>query len=157
MVYTKVVQIATTRELEVIDITQHVIDCVSESEVEEGIINVFAKGSTCAITTIEYEPGLLKDIGAILNRISPDEDNFEYMHQKRWNDFNGHSHTRASILKPSLTVPIVDSKPVLGTWQQVVFVELDIRKREREVILTVIGEKAQPGEEAPPGESAPEP
>ena len=147
MVYTKVVQIATTRELEVIDITQHVIDCVSESGVEEGIINVFAKGSTCAITTIEYEPGLLKDIGAILGRIAPDEDNFEYTHQKRWNDFNGHSHTRASILKPSITVPIFDSKPILGTWQQVVFMELDIRKREREVILTVIGEKAQPADE----------
>jgi len=95
-------------------------------------------GATGAVTTIEYEPGLLKDLPAILERISPK--GMEYEHELRWHDGNGHSHCRASILGPSLTVPFVDKKLTLGTWQQIVFVELDVRSRNRKLIVQIIGE-----------------
>ena len=139
MTFTKVISIETARELDVVNITEKVEETVSESGISNGLVNVFVKGSTCSITTIEYEPGLIKDIGAILERIAPGEEDFEYVHQQRWNDYNGHSHIRASILGCSVTVPLIDNSLALGTWQQIVLVELDVRTREREVIITVIG------------------
>lgn len=138
MVFTKSLNIETTRELDVVNLTEKVEEAVSESGIANGLVNVFAKGSTCGITTIEYEPGLIKDLGAILERIAPDEEDFEYLHQQRWNDYNGHSHIRASILGCSVTVPLIDNALALGTWQQIVLIELDVRKRNREVIITVM-------------------
>jgi secondary thiamine-phosphate synthase enzyme len=138
MVFTKVIEVETSRELDIVDITDHVAAAVSESGVETGIANVFSKGSTCAVITMEYEPGLIKDTGAIMERIAPYEEDFEYLHQQRWNDFNGHSHIRASILGSSITVPIIESSLALGTWQQIVVVELDIRRRSREIVITIL-------------------
>ncbi|MFX0097429.1 MAG: secondary thiamine-phosphate synthase enzyme YjbQ [Candidatus Hodarchaeota archaeon] len=111
---------------------------VSKSGLSDGIATIFVPGATGAVTTIEYEPGLLKDLPAILERISPKD--MEYEHELRWHDGNGHSHCRASILGPSLTVPFVDKRLTLGTWQQVVFVELDVRPRNRKLIVQIIGE-----------------
>lgn len=138
MVFTRSIQVDTNRELDVVNITGKIEDVVSESGIANGLVNVFVKGSTCAITAIEYEPGLIKDLGSILERIAPGEEDFDYLHQQRWNDYNGHSHIRASILGCSITVPLVDNALALGTWQQIVLVELDVRKRNREVIVTVM-------------------
>jgi len=99
---------------------------------------VFVPGSTGALTTIEYEPGLIHDFPAALERIVPR--NIRYEHERRWHDGNGHSHVRASILGPSLTVPFTNGKLALGTWQQIVFVELDVRPRTRELVVQIVGE-----------------
>lgn len=120
------------------DITDMVQKAVSESKAVSGIVTVFVPGATGAVTTIEYEPGLLKDFPRVLERVSPK--NMDYEHELRWHDGNGHSHCRASLLGPSLTVPFTQKKLLLGTWQQIVFVELDVRPRNRSVILQIIGE-----------------
>lgn len=127
-----------TKELNMIDITANIQKIIKNSNFKNGFLIIFIPGSTGAITTIEYEPGLLKDFPSMLERISPK--NLEYEHEKRWHDGNGHSHVRASLLGPSLTVPFQDSKMTLGTWQQIVFIELDIKPRTRELVVQVIGE-----------------
>ncbi|RLG51172.1 MAG: YjbQ family protein [Thermoproteota archaeon] len=137
-VYTAEIELQTRGEVDIIDITQRVQDVVSESGVRNGIAVVFAVGSTCAVTTMEYEPGLKKDIPAALERLFPK--GIEYEHHKTWGDYNGHSHVRASFLKADYTIPVVDSKLPLGTWQQLVFIELDTRPRRRRVIVQVMGE-----------------
>ncbi len=121
-----------------IDITANIHKIIKNSKFKNGFLIIFIPGSTGAITTIEYEPGLLKDFPSMLERISPK--NLEYEHEKRWHDGNGHSHVRASLLGPSLTVPFQDSKMMLGIWQQIVFIELDIKPRTRELVVQVIGE-----------------
>lgn len=128
----------TTREGEIIDITGQVADKVAESGVKNGIAVVFVPGSTASITTIEFEPGLQKDLPEALEKIAPKD--HEYSHEKMWHDGNGRSHVKASILKPDLTVPIRNSSLVTGTWQQVVFIELDVRPRQRNVLVQIIGE-----------------
>ncbi len=127
-----------TKELNMIDITANIHKIIKNSKFKNGFLIIFIPGSTGAITTIEYEPGLLKDFPSMLERISPK--NLEYEHEKRWHDGNGHSHVRASLLGPSLTVPFQDSKMMLGIWQQIVFIELDIKPRTRELVVQVIGE-----------------
>ena len=127
-----------TKELDIVDITGDIQEIVKSSNLRNGFIIVFVSGSTGAITTIEYEPGLMKDFPSMLERISPKS--MPYEHEKRWHDGNGHSHVRASLLGPSLTVPFHDSKLTLGTWQQVVFIELDIKSRTRELVVQIIGE-----------------
>jgi secondary thiamine-phosphate synthase enzyme len=102
------------------------------------LVTVFVPGSTGAVTTLEYEPGLIRDLPAALERIAPRGASYE--HQKMWHDGNGHSHVRASIIGPSLTIPISGGELALGTWQQVVFLELDVRPRKRSIVLTVLGE-----------------
>jgi secondary thiamine-phosphate synthase enzyme len=111
---------------------------VAESTLKNGIITVFVPGSTGALTTIEYEPGLLQDLPNALERLASKK--LMYEHEKRWHDGNGHSHVRASIMGPSITVPFVDGRLTLGTWQQLVFVELDVRRRKRNLILQIVGE-----------------
>jgi len=123
------------------NITDRLQDIVSKSEIREGLLNVFVAGSTGAITTIEYEPGLMKDLEYALERIAPR--NAEYEHEKMWHDGNGHSHVRASMIGPSLTIPITEGKLETGTWQQVVFMELDTRSRDRRLTVTCIGEQSQ--------------
>jgi secondary thiamine-phosphate synthase enzyme len=125
-------------EGEMIDITEKVHKLVEKGKITNGIVLIFVPGSTGALTTIEYEPGLLQDFPTMLDRIAPR--NIEYEHEKRWHDGNGRSHVRASLLGPDLTVPVQNSRLMLGTWQQIVFVELDVRPRDREIIVQFIGE-----------------
>jgi secondary thiamine-phosphate synthase enzyme len=137
-VVTKRIRVVSKGENDVIDITQTVQGCVSESKLSNGVATVFVSGSTGAITTIEYEPGLVKDFPETLERLAPK--NHAYEHQKTWNDGNGHSHVKASLVGPSLSVPFVDGALALGTWQQIVFVELDIRPRSRSIVLVMVGD-----------------
>lgn len=130
-------QIHSKGENDIIDLTPQISESIAKSGLEEGFVNIFVSGSTGAVTTIEYEDGLLKDFPAMLARLAPRDNNYE--HEKRWHDGNGHSHVRASLVGPSLTVPFQDSRPLLGTWQQVIFIELDTRSRRRELVIQIVG------------------
>jgi secondary thiamine-phosphate synthase enzyme len=127
----------TQGEVAIIDITEKINAKLRESGIEDGIVTVFVPGATGAITTIEYEPGLLRDLPNALERLFPK--GIGYEHEYRWHDGNGHSHIRASFLGPSLTVPFRAKKLMLGTWQQVVFIELDNKRRSRRIILQITG------------------
>ena len=131
-------KIKTKGELEMVNITDEVENVVKESSVNDGIATVFVPGSTAAVTTIEYEPGLLNDFPNMLERIVPE--NITYEHEQMWHDGNGHSHVRASLLGPSLTVPFTNKQLTLGTWQQIVLIEFDIRSRDRSLVVQLIGE-----------------
>jgi secondary thiamine-phosphate synthase enzyme len=120
------------------DITGEVAAAVSSSGIQTGIVNVFNVGSTAAVGTIEFEPGLERDMPAILDRLIPPSRS--YGHEQAWHDGNGHSHLQATLLGPSLTVPVSDGKLVLGTWQQIFHLECDVRGRQRTLLLTVIGD-----------------
>jgi secondary thiamine-phosphate synthase enzyme len=136
-VVTKELHFNTGGEVELIDITEKVNSKLTESGIADGTVTIFVPGSTGAVTTIEYEPGLVKDLPDALERLFPR--GIVYQHELRWHDGNGHSHVRASFLGPSLTVPFRNSKMLLGTWQQVVFIELDNKRRSRRVILQILG------------------
>jgi len=124
--------------LDIRDITVEVAEAVQASGLKDGIVTVFVAGSTGAVATIEYEKGLRKDLKALLDRVAPR--GVPYAHDEAWEDGNGHSHLRASLLGASLTVPFNDHRLALGVWQQIVFIELDVRNRDRELVLQVIGE-----------------
>ncbi len=128
----------TKGDTDIIDITSRVDQKLKESGLTQGSVLVFVPGSTGAVTTIEYEPGLVKDMQDALNRLIPRE--LEYAHNRMWGDGNGHSHVRASMLGPSLVVPFNDGSLMLGTWQQIVFLDLDNRSRSRKVIVQITGE-----------------
>ena len=134
----KRISISSRNEGDMIDLTDDVQRALDSTDVKDGIVTLFVAGSTGAITTIEYEPGLLHDFPAMLERLAPK--NMYYEHEMRWHDGNGHSHVRASLIGPSLTVPFKDQRLTLGTWQQIVFMELDTRSRNREIILQILGE-----------------
>ncbi|MBN1762964.1 MAG: YjbQ family protein [Methanomicrobia archaeon] len=136
-VVTKELQFSTRGEVEIVDITEKVNGALRDSAITDGIVTIFVPGATGAVTTIEYEPGLLSDLPTALERLFPK--GIEYEHEYRWHDGNGHSHIRASFLGPSLTVPFKDQTMMLGTWQQVVFVELDNKRRSRRIILQILG------------------
>lgn len=129
---------STRGEVDIIDLTPQVKEVVKRSGIENGMVLVFAPGATAAISTIEYEPGLLEDFPAALERLFPKE--IVYQHHLRWHDGNGHSHCRATMLGPDITVPVIHGEPVLGRWQQIVFIELDNKPRERKVVVQVMGE-----------------
>lgn len=137
-VFKEEIPIKTKGEEEIVDITGKVAHAIENSKLREGMVCVFVSGSTGAVTTIEYEPGLLKDFPRALERLFSKK--IEYEHHLRWHDGNGHSHVRASFIGPSLTVPFSDGKMTLGTWQQIVFIELDIKARHRNIIVQIIGE-----------------
>jgi secondary thiamine-phosphate synthase enzyme len=137
-VLTRTIQIRSESENDVIDVTNQLSSIVNESHFEKGIAIIFVSGSTAAITTIEYEPGLVHDFPAMLSRIVPK--NMKYEHDNTWHDGNGHSHVRASLIGPSLTIPIMHGKLTLGTWQQIVILEMDTRPRNRNVIVQIMGE-----------------
>jgi len=137
-VKTKQLSIHTRGEGDILNVTSEVAEAVVETKLKNGIVTVFVPGSTGALTTIEYEPGLLKDLPDMLERVAPK--NLVYEHEKRWHDGNGHSHVRASLIGPSLTVPFSNGRLTLGTWQQIIFVELDVRSRSRNLVLQIIGE-----------------
>lgn len=137
-VETRIINIKSKKENDMIDLTKKISEVISNSDILDGIVTIFVKGSTCAIITIEYEPGLTKDFPDMLSRMAPKD--IKYGHEELWRDGNGHSHVKASLVGSSLTVPFNDSTLYLGTWQQIVFVELDTRSRDRDIILQIIGE-----------------
>ncbi len=120
------------------DLTAAVAKVVAESRVKTGTVNVFNVGSTAAVGTIEFEPGLQRDLPEMLDRLMPPSR--DYGHEQAWHDGNGHSHLQATLLGPSLTVPVAGGKPVLGTWQQIFHLECDVRGRQRTVVVAVLGE-----------------
>jgi secondary thiamine-phosphate synthase enzyme len=130
--------IKTRGENTIIDLTDNLESIVTKSKIHNGIAHLFVEGSTGALTTIEYEPGLLKDLPEALDRLIPKD--IPYAHHETWHDDNGHAHVRASLIGPSLTIPIRQGTLVHGTWQQIVFLELDTRPRNRRILLTIIGE-----------------
>jgi secondary thiamine-phosphate synthase enzyme len=138
MTYQQQISLRTSGNGEMHDLTADVAKIVAASGVRTGTVNVFNVGSTAAVGTIEFEPGLKRDLPEMLNRLIPPSR--DYGHEQAWHDGNGHSHLQATLLGPSLTVPIAAGKPVLGTWQQIFHLECDVRGRQRTVVVTVIGE-----------------
>ena len=137
-VATRMFTVQSRGNSDVIDITRALHDKIAEAGLRSGIITVFVQGSTAALTTVEYEPGLVADLRDLFERIAPSS--AEYRHHERWNDGNGHSHVRAALLGPSLTIPVVDGFLTLGSWQQVVLVDFDNRARSRELVMQAMGE-----------------
>jgi secondary thiamine-phosphate synthase enzyme len=139
MVKTKKINVQTNGNCDIVDITPDVSSFVSQSNIKEGTATVFNVGSTAGITTIEYEPGLVNyDIATAFEKIAPQ--NARYEHEETWHDDNGHAHVRASLLGPSLIVPILDGQMTLGTWQQIVLIDFDTRPRNRTVICQINGQ-----------------
>ncbi|MFQ5838195.1 MAG: secondary thiamine-phosphate synthase enzyme YjbQ [Thermoplasmata archaeon] len=136
--YSEYIDLKTKGEVEIVDLTQEVEGVIRRSGLQGGIACVFSPSSTSAITTIEYEPGLLQDLPRALERLYPKD--IRYEHEEMWHDGNGHSHVRAAFIGPSFSVPFQEGRPVLGTWQQVVFVELDNKPRHRRVLVQLSGE-----------------
>ncbi len=140
--HSETVRLSTKKGPQALDITREVTDAVARSGVRTGIACVFTPSSTSAILTNEFEPGLMEeDIPAALGRLFPES--LDYGHERRGGDGNGHSHVRATFLGPSLTVPVVDGKLALGTWQQIVFLELDNKPRRREVLVQIVGDEGK--------------
>lgn len=135
---TQTIQFQSQGENDIIDITQKVCESISTSKINTGIVTLFVPGATGALSTIEYEPGLLQDIPQILEEIAPRDRH--YHHHETWGCDNGRSHIKATLLGPSLTIPFIEKKLTLGTWQQIIFLELDTRARTRKVICQIIGE-----------------
>jgi len=139
MVKTEHVQVETKGNSAVVNITDEVARLVATSGLQAGVATLFNVGSTAGITTTEYEPGLANyDIAATFERIAPESGHYE--HEKTWHDDNGHSHVRATLLGPSLTVPFTEGKLTLGTWQQIILVDFDTRPRRRTVVCQLLGE-----------------
>jgi len=137
-IVTKKISVDLQADGDMTDISDKVQEAVTSSGMRNGIVTIFTLGSTGAVSTTEYEPGLKKDIPRALERIAPS--NIEYEHHKTWHDDNGRSHVRSTIIGTSFVVPFVDGKLTLGTWQQIVVMNLDTSSRRREVILQIMGE-----------------
>jgi secondary thiamine-phosphate synthase enzyme len=120
----------------VIDITDKVVEIVSQLKIKDGLALIFVVGSTAGLTTIEYEPNLVKDLKDFFEKILPEK--AHYAHDSTWGDANGYAHIRASLLKPSLSVPVENGQLVLGTWQQIVLVDFDNRPRERKIVVKIV-------------------
>lgn len=120
------------------DLTPAVSEFLSQTGLRDGLVNVFVPGSTAGITTIEYEAGVVGDLKKALDRLIPE--GIHYDHDSRWGDGNGFSHVRASLVGPSITVPFAGGEMRLGTWQQIILVDFDNRSREREILVTAVGE-----------------
>lgn len=133
---TTVIKKKTKGNTDIINLTEEIGNYVNNSNVDQGLVNIFVVGSTAALTTIEYEPGLKKDFKDFFEKTIPSD--IKYLHEEKWKDDNGHSHIRASLLKPNLSIPVIDGELKLGTWQQIILVDFDTREREREIILTII-------------------
>lgn len=130
-------KITTKGFTDIIEITSQVSEIAGRSKIKEGICLISCPGSTCGITTIEYEEGLIEDLKRTLEKVAPMSEDYE--HCKKWGDCNGYAHIRSALLKPFLAVPVEEGKLVLGTWQQLVFLDFDNRPREREIMVKVIG------------------
>ena len=138
MTFSETISLTTKGFSDVIDLTNHVGAALRRSKIENGLVTVFCPGSTGAVTTIEYEAGVLRDLEKAIEKIIPSD--IPYEHDRRWGDGNGFSHVRAALMKPSLTIPLIEGRLSLGTWQQIVFIDFDNRRRERKIIVHVIGE-----------------
>ncbi|MCU0914711.1 MAG: secondary thiamine-phosphate synthase enzyme YjbQ [Planctomycetes bacterium] len=139
MIKTEQIQVKTHGNGQVVDITEQVAAAVAGSGLKAGVATLFHIGSTAGLTTTEYEPGLVNhDLKAAFERIAPEDGRYE--HENTWQDDNGHSHVRASLLGPSLAVPFVDGRLTLGTWQQIILVDFDTRARGRTVVCQMIGQ-----------------
>ncbi len=138
-ILTRELPLQTSGFNQIVDITTAVSKMLNDSEFVEGQLLLFVPGSTGGITTIEYEPGLVKDITEFMEAILPM--NKRYHHDETWNDGNGYAHLRSSLIKPSLTVPFASRRMLLGTWQQIIFIDFDNRKRERHLIIQFTGMK----------------
>lgn len=138
MVQSETIRISTQGNADIIDITGRVAELVKQSGLQSGVATVFSSSSTSALTTIEYEPGALKDLQRLFDEIA--DPNRPYAHNARWGDGNGHSHVRAALLGPSLGVPFVDKRLMLGAWQQIILVDFDNRPRQRELVVQLVGD-----------------
>lgn len=138
MVKTISIALSTLGNADIHDITEEVGSAVSASGIQQGVLTVFCPSSTSAVTTIEYEPGAIRDLQRLFDEVVPPQR--EYAHNARWGDGNGHSHVRAALLGASLTIPVINGRLALGTWQQLVYVDFDVRPRRRELILQLLGE-----------------
>jgi secondary thiamine-phosphate synthase enzyme len=138
MTYQREIQVQTNGHKDMRDLTGEIARIVRESGVKAGVVHIFNIGSTAAVGTIEFEPGLQQDLPEMLDKLFPPSR--DYGHERAWHDGNGHSHLQATTLGPSLTVPIKDRKPVLGTWQQIFLLECDVKPRQRAIAITVMGD-----------------
>ena len=137
-IHTKKLSEQTAGFCDIINITAKVREQIEKQKMERGLVTLFVSGSTAALTTIEYEPGLVQDLREFVEKLIPSDR--KYHHDDRWGDDNGFSHLRASLFGPSLAIPIENGRPVLGTWQQIVLLDFDNRPRAREIIIQLIGE-----------------
>ncbi len=137
-VITNTIALSTQGHGDVVNITGSVISCVEQSGIQAGLAALFTPSATSGLTTLEYESGCVQDLQRLFDEILPEDQ--PYAHNQRWGDGNGHSHARAALTKPSLTIPIVNGQLTLGTWQSIVFVDFDNRSRQRDVVLQLMGE-----------------
>ncbi len=135
--YPASIELRTRGELDIVDFSSELAATVRSSGVSDGVVNVFVAGSTAAITTIEYESGAVSDLKAAISRIAPAD--LHYDHDAKWGDGNGRSHVRAAMIGPSVSLPVREGVPIMGTWQQVVLIELDLGSRDRRIYVTVCG------------------
>lgn len=138
MVHREEIQIQTTGHRDMHEITKRVEEIAKRSGIKSGIVHVFNLGSTGIVGTIEYEPGLERDLPDMLDRLIPAD--LDYGHERQWQDGNGHSHLQATMMGPEITVPVADGQLLLGTWQQIFHLEADIKPRSRRILVTVMGE-----------------
>lgn len=138
MVFTSYIEVKSKGRRDVIDVTSRVAEKVQESDIRNGIATVFVVGSTAALTTIEYEPGLVRDIDIFLEKILPYAG--KYYHHETWHDDNGAAHLQSALLGTSFTVPVVEGRLTLGTWQQIVLIDCDTRPRRRKLVVQILGE-----------------
>jgi len=137
-IFSETISLSTKGFSDIIDITNRVDSAIGRSKIENGLVTVFCPGSTGSVTTIEYESGVLRDLQMTIEKIAPS--NIPYEHDKRWGDGNGFSHVRAALMKPSLTIPLIKGKLALGTWQQIAFIDFDNRRRDRNLVVQIVGE-----------------
>ncbi|MBI1388364.1 MAG: YjbQ family protein [bacterium] len=137
-IITRRIHVSTRGNADIIDLTPQIAETLAESGLKEGQLTVFAPGATAAISTVEFEPGLLKDIPEAMERLAPSD--AAYHHDMTWHDGNGHSHVRATVVGPSMTVPFVEGSMTLGTWQQIILLDFDNRSRNRAIVVQLMGE-----------------
>ncbi len=141
MIFSETISLKTKGFSDILDVTLQVRGVIDRSKIQDGLVTVFCPGSTGAITAIEYESGVLKDLQKAIEKIAPSD--IPYEHDRRWGDGNGFSHVRAALIKPSFSIPVVKGKMTLGVWQQVVFIDFDNRGRDRNLMVQVMGESGQ--------------
>ncbi len=146
-IHTHETALAGTAEVDIHDLSGLVAETAASSGIVDGQVTVFAPGSTAGVTTIEFESGVLQDLKDALERLAPRS--ISYAHDARWGDGNGYSHVRAALVGPSLTVPLLEGRPVLGAWQQIVLLDFDNRPRQRRVIIQITGHYGSPAEDRP--------
>ncbi len=136
--YTGYIEVETQGNADVFDLTSQVADLIAHSGITQGLVTVFSPSSTSSITTIEYESGALADLRRALEEIAPSDR--DYQHNQRWGDGNGHAHLRSALLRTSFSVPLINGNMTLGTWQQILFIDFDVRPRSRRLVVQILGQ-----------------